>query len=496
VNENLQRSVFCYIYSKIHQHLLFSSFSFGLFLPITLLLYWAVGFKRIKIQNAILLLASYFFYGLWDWRFLFLIVASSLVDYFAAIAITNTEEKSKQKHFLYSSILWNLGVLFLFKYYNFFIDEFALLFNMQQGEYAFSTLNLILPVGLSFYTFQTMSYTIDVYKKRIAPTRNLLNFLCFVSFFPQLVAGPIEKASDLLPQFNKKRAFNTEEVKDGLRQILWGLFKKMVIADNAARIVNTVYASPDDYGSLSLFYASVLFFFQIYGDFSGYSDIAIGTAKLFGFKLSKNFNIPYLAKSVTDFWQRWHITLTRWFNDYVYFPLIQKNLRNSTRRNLAIFITMGLIGLWHGADWTFIIFGVFQGVLIILERTPLTKDRKSTLFHKSSIPKFLVPFLTFTFITVSSILFRSQNIDEAGIVFKRIFSFIPSETIGSLINKRFLIFVFVMMLLEIITRNKDFPLTQIDKYINRPTRWIIYYIFIFLIFRYAGPKEDFIYFQF
>ncbi len=476
--------------------MLFNSFSFGLFLPITLLLYWAVGFKRIKTQNTILLVASYFFYGLWDWRFLFLIIASSLVDYYAALAIRESEKNNNQKLYLYSSILWNLGVLFIFKYYNFFIDEFALLFNMQQGEYAFSTLNLILPVGLSFYTFQTMSYTIDVYKKRIKPTRNLLSFLCFVSFFPQLVAGPIEKASNLLPQFSKKRSFKTEEVKEGLRQILWGLFKKMVIADNAAYIVNMVYASPEDYGSLSLLYASVLFFFQIYGDFSGYSDIAIGTAKLFGFKLSKNFNIPYLAKSVTDFWQRWHITLTRWFTDYVYFPIIQKKLRSNTRRNVAIFLTMGLIGLWHGADWTFVIFGIFQGILIILERTPLTKERKSSLFHKALIPNFLVPLFSFAFITISSILFRSSNIDELWLIFKRIFYFIPSENIGQLINKTFLVFLFIMMASEIVTRYKNFPLTQIDKYFNRPTRWIIYYILIFLIFQYAGFKEDFIYFQF
>ncbi len=449
-----------------------------------------------KAQNAILLVASYFFYGLWDWRFLFLIVASSLVDYFAALAIKGTEKNNKQKIYLYSSIAWNLGVLFLFKYYNFFIDEFSLLFNMQQGEYAFSTLNLILPVGLSFYTFQTMSYTIDVYKKRIKPTKNLLNFLCFVSFFPQLVAGPIEKASSLLPQFNKKREFNSEEAKEGLRQILWGLFKKMVIADNAAHVVNMVYASPEDYGSLSILYASILFFFQIYGDFSGYSDIAIGTAKIFGFKLSKNFNIPYLAKSVTEFWQRWHITLTRWFNDYVYFPIIQKNLRSTIRRNFAIFLTMGLIGLWHGADWTFIIFGAFQGLLIIIERTPLTKDRKSSIFHKSIIPRYLIPVFSFTIITASSILFRSKNIEEVGIVLKRIFSFIPSENVEPLLNKRFLFFLFIMIASEIMTRSKNFPLTQIDKYINKPTRWIIYYIFIFLIFRYAGPKEDFIYFQF
>ena len=367
---------------------------------------------------------------------------------------------------------------------------------MQQGEYAFSTLNLILPVGLSFYTFQTMSYTIDVYKNRISPTHNLLNFLCFVGFFPQLVAGPIEKASDLLPQFSKKRSFDTNQVKEGLRQILWGLFKKMVIADNAAYVVNMVYASPEDYGSLSLLYASVLFFFQIYGDFSGYSDIAIGTAKLFGFKLSKNFNVPYLAKSVTEFWQRWHITLTRWFTDYVYFPIIQKNLRSNTRRNIAVFLTMGLIGLWHGANWTFIIFGGFHGFLIVLERTPLTNDRKSSVFHKALIPNFIVPFLSFLFITVSSILFRSQNIEEVWIILHRIFSFIPSVEINLIINNYFLIFTGLMFTFEIFTRDKDFPLSQMDQYIKRPIRWTIYYIFIFIIFQYAGFKEDFIYFQF
>ncbi|MDN3723885.1 MBOAT family O-acyltransferase [Aequorivita sp. SDUM287046] len=467
-----------------------------MFLPITLVLYWAIGYKRIKAQNALLLVASYLFYGLWDWRFLFLIVASSLVDYIAALAIKGSEEKIKKKLYLYGSILWNLGVLFLFKYFNFFIDEFSLLFNLKDGEYAFTTLNIILPVGLSFYTFQTMSYTIDVYKSRIPPTRNLLNFLCFVSFFPQLVAGPIEKAADLLPQFNTRRKFNAQEVKEGLRQILWGLFKKMVIADNAARIVNMVYASHEEYGSFSLLYASVLFFFQIYGDFSGYSDIAIGTAKLFGFRLNKNFNLPYLAKSVTDFWQRWHITLTRWFTDYVYFPIIQKNLRSGTRRNIAVFITMGLIGLWHGADWTFVVFGAFQGFLIILERTPISQNRKSSLYHRSRIPSLLFPVFSFIFITISCILFRSQNIEEAGIILKRIFLLIPSSEWSSLISKTFLVCAAILLSVEISTRTKNFPLTRIDLYISRPFRWVIYYIFILLIFRYAGPTEDFIYFQF
>ncbi|CAM3511491.1 MBOAT family O-acyltransferase [Aequorivita lipolytica] len=477
--------------------MLFNSFSFGLFLPITLLIYWAVGFKKIKTQNAVLLVASYLFYGLWDWRFLFLIVASSLVDYFAGLAVANSENRNNQKIYLYSSLLWNLGVLFIFKYYNFFIEEFALLFNQNQGEYMFSSLNLILPIGLSFYTFQTMSYTIDVYKKRIEPTTNLLNFLCFVSFFPQLVAGPIEKAGDLLPQFNKPRKFIAEDTKDGLRQILWGLFKKMVIADNAAIIVNMVYYNPENYGSYSLVYASVLFFFQIYGDFSGYSDIAIGTAKLFGFKLSRNFNVPYLAKGVTDFWQRWHITLTRWFSDYVYFPIIQKNLRSTTRRIIAILITMSLIGLWHGANWTFILFGLLQAVLMIMERLPMGRNRKTSFYYrKPRIPSFLMPVFTFPFIVASCILFRSQSMDQVAVIFERIFSFISSENIKELLNRKFLFFLFILVASEVYMRHKNFPLYQLDKHLNRPTRWVIYYIFIILIFRYAGPKEDFIYFQF
>ena len=373
-----------------------------------------------------------------------------------------------------------------------------MLFHLQQGEFGFSSLNLILPVGLSFYTFQTMSYTIDVYKDRIPASKNILNFLCYVSFFPQLVAGPIEKAGDLLPQFSTKRKFNLEDTKEGLRQILWGLFKKMVIADNAARIVTLVFAQPESHGSLSLVFGSLMFFFQIYGDFSGYSDIAIGSARLFGFKLTKNFNIPYLARSSTEFWQRWHITLTRWFNDYVYFPIIQKNIRSDSRRNFAIIVTFLLIGLWHGANWTFIIFGVLQGLLIILERTPFTKNRKSSLFHKQIIPRPVGLIFTFIFITASCILFRSQTISEAGYIFNRIFSFYYSDTLGQLMNRRFLFFLFIFVVSEVLTRKKDFPISQLNlhKYLTRPIRWIIYYILIYLIIRYAGPSENFIYFQF
>ena len=355
--------------------MLFNSLSFALFLPVTFLVYWAVGKHNRKQQNFVLLVASYIFYGMWDWRFLSLIFASSIVDYYVGIQLPNAQTKVRKNLLLALSVVWNLGVLFIFKYYNFFIEGFTELFSLNTEDYVFSSLRVILPVGLSFYTFQTLSYSIDVYRGRFKPTKNLLNFLCFVSFFPQLVAGPIERARNLLPQFEKERNFDFENAKDGLRQILWGLFKKIVIADNAALAVNAIYASPEDHGSLSLLYASALFFFQIYCDFSGYSDIAIGTAKLFGFKLSKNFNIPYLSRSVAEFWQRWHITLTRWFTDYVYAPLA-KDKKGYLTRTVALFITMGLIGLWHGPNWTFIVFGLFQALTISIERIPVKINGK------------------------------------------------------------------------------------------------------------------------
>lgn len=325
--------------------MLFNSFDFGLFIIVVYLLYWLVGNKNITAQNVLLLGASYFFYGLWDWRFLSLIIASSLIDYLAGRYLYSLHHPFKRKLVLWGSIFWNLGVLIAFKYYNFFVANFTSLLGIENTSQPFMVWEVIIPLGLSFYTFQTMSYTIDVYRSNIKPTKNILAFLCFVSFFPQLVAGPLERAKSLLPQFLHKRNFNLEQSKEGLRQMAWGLFKKMVVADNLAIAVNAIYASPEDQGGLSLLYATCLFFFQIYCDFSGYSDIAIGSAKLFGFKLSKNFETPYLAKTVANYWQRWHITLTKWFTDYIYVPIVKGTNRGPIGRALALFITMILIGL-------------------------------------------------------------------------------------------------------------------------------------------------------
>lgn len=369
--------------------------------------------------------------------------------------------------------------------------------HLESHDYIYNSLNIILPVGLSFYTFQTLSYTIDVYRKRISATNNILNFLCFVAFFPQLVAGPIERANSLLPQFFVERKFDLAQIKDGLRQILWGLFKKMVIADNVALAVNSIYANPSDHGSLTLLYASILFFFQIYCDFSGYSDIAIGTAKLFGFNLSKNFNIPYLSRSVSEFWQRWHITLTKWFTDYIYGPLIKKWKRSHVSKIIALFITMSLIGLWHGANWTFLIFGVFQAITISIERIPINvgKRRLNLLYFLTKMPLAITIAYSFTLIMISCIFFRSENIEMATTIITRIVSFIPSKPFQLEIGGR-IIFIPLLIIIEYFTRTKEHPFEFLERKYNRPMRWAFYYIFIFLIFMYAGPKEEFIYFQF
>ena len=477
--------------------MLFNSFNFGLFLPIVLFSYWLIGYKRVKYQNLLLLLSSYFFYGLWDWRFLFLIIASSLIDYYAGIKISKSNKNSQKKLFLYSSIFWNLSVLFIFKYYNFFINEFSELFHLDINNYSFNSLNIILPVGLSFYTFQTMSYSIDVYNKKIKPTTNLLNFLCFVSFFPQLVAGPIEKAKNLLPQFKNKREFDVENFKDGMRLILWGLFKKIVVADNAAIAVNAIYLNPEDQGGFSLFYATTLFFFQIYCDFSGYSDIAIGSAKLFGFKLSNNFRIPYLSRSVAEFWQRWHITLTRWFTDYVYSPIIKKRKSNYLVKTFALFVTMGLIGLWHGANWTFIVFGIYQAFVIAIERIPFKIKKKSVSisYYLTRMPLAFAVMYSFLLITTSCVFFRSDTLESSFNIIAKIILLEPVNQFSLIIGMKILV-IPILIVLEVITRTKKHPLENLEKYFSKPIRWVIYYIFIIAIIRYAGPTEQFIYFQF
>ena len=329
--------------------MLFNSLEFAFFLPIVFCLYWLCN-RNLKLQNGVLLLSSYYFYSCWDWRFLSLITLSTIVDYCIGLGLKNESHSiSIRKLLLWISVGVNIGLLGFFKYYNFFIEQFTTAFTLFGASFEGSTISIILPVGISFYTFQTLSYTIDVYRKKIEPTTNVLAFSAFVSFFPQLVAGPIERASNLFPQFIKKKQFDYTSAVDGMRQILWGLFKKMIIADNCAEIANTVFNSPTDHSASTLVLGAVFFAFQIYGDFSGYSDIAIGTARLFGFNLMKNFSFPYFSRDIAEFWRRWHISLSTWFRDYVYIPLGgSKTSKAKQIRN--VFIVFIVSGFWHGAN--------------------------------------------------------------------------------------------------------------------------------------------------
>jgi D-alanyl-lipoteichoic acid acyltransferase DltB (MBOAT superfamily) len=344
--------------------MLFNSIDFAIFLPIVFFLYWFVTNKNLRLQNLLIVLASYVFYGWWDWRFLTLIVFSTFVDYTVGLRLKKENSQLKRKILLWTSILVNLGFLGFFKYYNFFLDNFITAFSFFGQEIQGNSLNIILPVGISFYTFQTLSYTIDVYKKKLEPTSDFIAFSAFVSFFPQLVAGPIERASNLLPQFYSKRDFDYTKAVDGLRQILWGLFKKIVIADNCAEYANQIFNNSADMNGSTLVLGALFFTIQIYGDFSGYSDIAIGTARLFGFNLMRNFAFPYFSRDIAEFWRRWHISLSTWFRDYLYIPL--GGSRGGTwmkvRNTFIIFIVSGF---WHGANWTFIVWGALNAIYFL-----------------------------------------------------------------------------------------------------------------------------------
>jgi len=344
--------------------MLFNSIEFGIFLPIVFILYWFVFKKNIKARNIFLILISYVFYGWWDWRFLSLIIISSIIDYFVGIKITKSDNKKHQKLFLLLSIFVNLGFLGFFKYFNFFIDNFYDAFTILGTHFNKPSLTILLPVGISFYTFQTMSYSIDVYQRKLTPTKDIFAFFAYVSFFPQLVAGPIERAKNLLPQFYTKKTFDYPQAADGMRQILWGFFKKIVIADSAAIYVNNIFANYTDYSGSTLIIGGILFAFQIYGDFSGYSDIAIGTARLFGFNLMRNFAFPYFSRDIAEFWRRWHISLSSWFKDYVYIPLggSRGTKAKMIRNTFIIFIVSGF---WHGANWTFVIWGTLNAIYFL-----------------------------------------------------------------------------------------------------------------------------------
>lgn len=407
--------------------MLFNSIEFGFFLPIVFILYWFVTKRNLKLQNSLLLLASYFFYGWWDWRFLSLIIVSTLVDYSIGLGMRKYKSPISRKALLSISILVNVGLLGFFKYFNFFIDSFSSAFTFFGHSLGGPTLNIILPVGISFYTFQTMSYTIDVYRSKMEPSKDFLSFAAFVAFFPQLVAGPIERASNLLPQMARKRKFETAKAAEGVRLMLWGLFKKIVIADNLAPSVNDIFANYHSYTSEVLVLGVVFFAFQIYCDFSGYSDIARGIAKLLGFELMVNFNFPYFSRSIGEFWRRWHISLSTWFRDYIYIPLggskvgKYKGIRN-------VFIIFLVSGFWHGANWTFIIWGGIHALLFV---PSYIAGNNRKYLNDLTVNRFLLPKIgdilrilwVFVLVCFAWIFFRSDSVFTAIEYIQGIFQF-------------------------------------------------------------------------
>jgi len=484
--------------------MLFNTLEFAVFFPIVFFLYWAIAANK-TVRNAVILLASYYFYGYWDWRFLLLIFTSSLVDYLVGLQMDKAKKHKTKKALLFLSLFVNLGFLFYFKYTNFFIESFVDTFRLFGKSLNISTLNIILPVGISFYTFQTLSYTIDIYKKKIKPSNNPLNFFAFVAFFPQLVAGPIERASHLLPQFNKTHRFDYLRVKNGLLLVALGLFKKMVIADRVAILVNQVYNNPEVYHGFDHIIATVFFAFQIYCDFSGYSDIAIGISRTMGFDLMKNFDSPYFSKSITEFWRRWHISLSTWFRDYVYIPLGgSRNGRYKTYLNL--FIVFVVSGIWHGAAWTFVIWGVIHGTLIVVEKA--FKEPKKRLLFALRLSKdtfssrlfFMVA--TFTLVSFAWIFFRANSFSDSLIIVNNIFVMGGRNPFNLGLDRYdFYTAVFAIIFLLAFERfhknNGAFGWLCAQ---NLIFRWIIYTIIFFtlVVFGTYGdmvPKE-FIYFQF
>ena len=483
--------------------MLFNSFEFIIFLPIVFLLYWFVfdyamrSCKRQLLwQNLLIVVASYVFYGWWDWRFLILIAITTVLSFLSGIGIEKAPTQRGKKAVMIANVVVNLGILGVYKYYDFFAREFAEFIGIEAD---FLLLHLILPVGISFYTFQALSYSIDVYRKQIEPTHDVVAFTAFLSFFPQLVAGPIERATNLLPQFQRKRTFDYATAADGMRQILWGLFKKIVVADNCATYVDQVFGDISSQSGSTLVLAAVLFTFQIYGDFSGYSDIAIGTAKLFGIKLMRNFNVPYFSRDIAEFWRRWHISLTTWFRDYVYIPLggSRPNIPSQSpiayrqsptayTKCIAIrntFVIFLLSGFWHGANWTFVLWGAYHALLFV----PLLLMGKNRRYREDDqtwrdIPRML---LTFVLVLIGWVLFRSPDMASCIAYLARI----CQTGIWSmpLVENALHLAVTSIAILVMLTMEWRRQL---------PNRWWMYFALTLAIWWFAGQDVDFIYFQF
>ena len=482
--------------------MLFNSVNFALFLPVVFFLYWFVVRGNLKMQNVLLLVSSYFFYACWDFRFLFLLIFSTLLDYFTGIQMYRATNPAMKRFWFWLSISINLGFLGLFKYYNFFAESLSDALTLLGMKTNFGTIEVILPIGISFYTFHGLSYVIDIYKNRIKPETNIVDYSVFVSFFPLLVAGPIERATHLLPQIQRKRIFNYENAVDGLRQMLWGLFKKIVIADNCAEYANTIFNNSEHQSGSTLVIGALFFTFQIYGDFSGYSDIALGTARLFGIDLLRNFAFPYFSRDIAEFWRRWHISLSSWFRDYLYIPLggSKGSMWRTIRNTFIIFIVSGF---WHGANWTFIIWGLLHA-LYILPSIVFKTNRKNIdtvaagkLFP--SVKEFFAIGVTFLLTVLAWIFFRANDLTHATHYISGIFS-------DSLFNKpnfpinvksgMLLLFIAIFFTVEWFGREEQYAIAKIGNNWFWPIRWAGYYGIALAILHFAGAEQQFIYFQF
>jgi alginate O-acetyltransferase complex protein AlgI len=480
---------------------LFNSIEFLVFLPTVFILYWFVTKKSIIYQNILLVVASYIFYGWWDYRFLSLIIFSTVIDYIIGNRIGLASLERKRKILLWISILSNLGILFTFKYYNFFIESWIYAFEQVGWHINAHTINIVLPVGISFYTFQTMSYTIDIFRKKLEPTKDFIAFAAFVSFFPQLVAGPIERASNLLPQMLNKRRFDYQQGMSGLYLILLGFFKKLVIADAFAPIVADIFDNYNYYSSFSLILGVVLFAFQIYCDFSGYSDIARGLAKLLGFELMVNFNNPYFSRSIGEFWRRWHISLSTWFRDYLYIPLGGSKSGNKYIGIRNVFIIFLVSGFWHGANWTFITWGAIHA-LFFIPSFVIGTNRKFTdgivpLGHKIPKGKYIVNILvTFIFVNIAWVFFRAENIEIAVNYLINIsrntgFNYFTSTNMGAAIFSSFIISICWLLYLLFIEYKFEMNIKPKITILTLTTQTII-----ILLFGHFIDNSMFIYFQF
>jgi alginate O-acetyltransferase complex protein AlgI len=484
--------------------MLFNSISFLIFFPIVFILYWFVTNKSLKAQNWLLLFASYYFYSCWDWRFLFLLAFSTGLDYLTGLKIYKSDSPLWKKTWLVISIGINLGFLGVFKYYNFFAESFVDFIGVFGLKASYSTLNIILPVGISFYTFHGLSYVLDIYNKKIEPTTNWVQYSLFVSFFPLLVAGPIERATHLLPQVEKARTFRYQQAVDGLKQFLWGLIKKIVIADNCAEYANAIFNNTEQYSGIVLVWGAILFAFQIYGDFSGYTDMALGTARLFGFELLKNFNYPYFSRNIAEFWKRWHISLSSWFRDYLYIPLggSRGSLWLTIRNTFIIFLVSGF---WHGANWTFIVWGGLNALFIMPSVIWKKKNKETQVVAENSLLPSLKEvgqlLLTFSLATFAWIFFRAENLAHAGEYISRMFLFGNDPNpfhYPELRSSRICAMLLVPFLgVEWLGRRNNYAIETLGLEWPRAVRWSIYGLLIYCIGMYMNTGgAEFIYFQF